>query len=33
VTAIERGGDWSILRDGALPRERVAELMPGSGEV
>jgi L-threonylcarbamoyladenylate synthase len=33
VTAIERGGDWSILREGALPRERVAELMPGSGEV
>jgi L-threonylcarbamoyladenylate synthase len=30
LTAIEEGGDWSILRQGALPRERVGELLAES---
>jgi L-threonylcarbamoyladenylate synthase len=29
LTAIEAGGDWSILRDGALARERVSEALAG----
>jgi L-threonylcarbamoyladenylate synthase len=32
VTAIEDGGEWSILREGALARQRVAELMAGNRE-
>jgi L-threonylcarbamoyladenylate synthase len=32
ITAIEDGGDWSILREGALARERVAELMARNRE-
>jgi L-threonylcarbamoyladenylate synthase len=27
LTAIEDGGGWSVLRAGALPRERIAELL------
>jgi L-threonylcarbamoyladenylate synthase len=29
LTAIEAGGDWSILRDGALARERASEALAG----
>ena len=27
LSGIEAGGEWSILREGALSRERVAELL------
>ena len=32
VSAIEEGGDWTLLREGALSRERVSELLAPESE-
>jgi L-threonylcarbamoyladenylate synthase len=32
LAGIESGGEWSILRDGGLPRERVSELLDPESE-
>jgi L-threonylcarbamoyladenylate synthase len=31
LTAIEDGGEWKLLREGALPRAELARLLGGSG--